>query len=53
MVVQKVNHRNIYDIIEHDDDEERVNDDIFQEEESSELLPFQPTEEVVDTSLLV
>jgi len=53
MVVQKVNHRNIYDIIEHDDDEERVNDDIFQEKESSELTPFQPTEEVVDTSLLV
>ncbi|XP_052181232.1 uncharacterized protein LOC127794290 [Diospyros lotus] len=53
MVVQKVNHRNIYDIIEHDDDEERVNDDIFQEEESSELPHFQPTEEVVDTSLLV
>ncbi|XP_052206833.1 uncharacterized protein LOC127811166 [Diospyros lotus] len=53
MVVQKVNHWNIYHIIEHDDDEERVNDDIFQEEESSELPPFQPMEEVVDTSLLV
>ena len=30
-----------------------MNDDIFQEEESSELPHFQPIEEVVDTSLLV
>jgi len=30
MVVQKVNHRNINDIVEHDDDKERVSDDIFQ-----------------------
>ncbi|XP_022019939.1 uncharacterized protein LOC110920001 [Helianthus annuus] len=52
MVVQKVHHRNIYDILEHDEDEVLMND-IFQEEESSELPPFQPTEELPETSLAV
>ncbi|KAL5568137.1 hypothetical protein UlMin_024712 [Ulmus minor] len=53
MVVQKVNHRNIYDILEHKDDDEDLNDEVFQEEESSELPTFQPTEDVIETSLLV
>ena len=53
MVVQKVNHRNIYDILEHKDDDEDLNDEVFQEEESSELPPFQPTEDVIEMSLLV
>jgi hypothetical protein len=52
MVVQKVNHRNVYDILEHDEDEVSMNG-IFQEEESSELPPFQPTEVLPDTSLIV
>ncbi|KAM0065001.1 hypothetical protein Hdeb2414_s0003g00109631 [Helianthus debilis subsp. tardiflorus] len=52
MVVQKVHHRNIYDIPEHDEDEVLMND-IFQEEESSELPTFQPTEELPETSLAV
>lgn len=52
MVAQKVNHRNIYDVSEHDEDEISTND-IFQEEESSELPPFQPTEELPDMCLLV
>ncbi|KAL4585273.1 hypothetical protein LXL04_009889 [Taraxacum kok-saghyz] len=52
MVVQKVNHRNIYDILEHDEDEVLIND-VFQEAESSELPPFQPTEELPNTSLIV
>ena len=53
MVVQKVNHRNIYDILEYKDDDEDLNDEVFQEEESSELPTFQPTEDVIETFLLV
>nr|KAJ0195833.1 hypothetical protein LSAT_V11C700377160 [Lactuca sativa] len=52
MVVQRVNHRNIYDILEHIEDEVLIND-IFQEEESNELPPFQPSEELPNTSLIV
>lgn len=52
MIVQKVNHRNIYDIVQHDD-EDSVENDVFQEDDSSELPSFHPTEEVVDTSSLV
>ncbi|KAH6771782.1 hypothetical protein C2S51_010186 [Perilla frutescens var. frutescens] len=52
MVVQKVNHRNIFDIVERDDEETMTND-VFQEDDSNELPPFNPTEDVVETSLLV
>ena len=52
MVVQRVNHRNIYDIQEHVKDEVLMND-TFQEEESSELPPFQPSEELPNTSFIV
>ncbi|KAL5569407.1 hypothetical protein UlMin_025982 [Ulmus minor] len=53
MVVQKVNHRNIYDIPEHKDDDEELNGEVFQEEESSELPPLQPIEDIIESSLLV
>lgn len=52
MVVQKVNHHNIYDIVERDD-EENVSDDVFQEEDSSELPPFNPIEGVDEPFILV
>ncbi|KAH6770970.1 B-box type zinc finger family protein [Perilla frutescens var. hirtella] len=52
MVVQKVNHRNIFDIVEHDDEETMTND-VFQVYDSNELPPFNPTDDVVETSLLV
>lgn len=52
MAVQRVNHRNIYDIAEQDD-EDSMNEDVFQEEDSYDLPSFHPTEEVDDTSLLV
>nr|KAJ0189019.1 hypothetical protein LSAT_V11C800443290 [Lactuca sativa] len=51
MVVQRVNHRNIYDIQEHVKDEVLMND-IFQEEESNELPPFQPSKELSNTSFI-
>ncbi|KAK1431944.1 hypothetical protein QVD17_08759 [Tagetes erecta] len=52
MVAQKVNHRNIYDILEHDEDIASMND-IFQEDESSELPPLLPREELPNTSMIV
>lgn len=52
--VQKVNHRNLYDIPEKS---EVVNDspniDVFQEDESYQLPPFQPVEDLIDSSSLV
>ncbi|KAK9070391.1 hypothetical protein SSX86_010793 [Deinandra increscens subsp. villosa] len=53
MVVQKVNHRNVYDILEHDEDQVSSSTDVFQEEESSELPPFEPTEELPNSSFIV
>ncbi|XP_062094208.1 uncharacterized protein LOC133800269 [Humulus lupulus] len=50
-IVQKVNHRSIYDIPEII--EETVNNDVFQEEESFQLPPFQPTEDFIESSSLV
>ena len=50
-IVQKVNHRSIYDIPEIM--EETVNNDVFQEEESFQLPPFQPTEDFIESSSLV
>ncbi|XP_062118652.1 uncharacterized protein LOC133832303 [Humulus lupulus] len=50
-IVQKVNHRYIYDIPEIM--EETVNNDVFQEEESFQLPPFQPTEDFIESSSLV
>lgn len=52
MVVQKVNHRNVYDIPEHDEDQVSSSD-VFQEGESNELPPFQPTEELPDSSIII
>ncbi|KAM6589519.1 hypothetical protein CsatA_012124 [Cannabis sativa] len=62
MIVQKINHRNIFDVPEHTNDStdnefvsdpEIVNHGIFQEEESSELPTFEPIEKVIETSSLV
>ncbi|XP_062081341.1 uncharacterized protein LOC133786147 [Humulus lupulus] len=50
-IVQKVNHRSIYDIPEIM--EEAVNNDVFQEEESFQFPPFQPTEYFIESSSLV
>ncbi|XP_062086451.1 uncharacterized protein LOC133792559 [Humulus lupulus] len=50
-IVQKVNHRSIYDIPEIM--EETVNNDVFQEEESFQLPPFQPTEDFIESLSLV
>ncbi|XP_062085975.1 uncharacterized protein LOC133792082 [Humulus lupulus] len=50
-IVQKVNHQSIYDIPEIM--EETVNNDVFQEEESFQLPPFQPTEDFIESSSLV
>ncbi|KAH6797536.1 hypothetical protein C2S52_022090 [Perilla frutescens var. hirtella] len=35
------------------DDEETMTNDVFQEDDSNELPPFNPTEDVMETSLLV
>ncbi|XP_062113352.1 uncharacterized protein LOC133824484 [Humulus lupulus] len=51
VIVQKVNHRSIYDIPEIM--EETVNNDVFQEEESFQLPPFQPTENFIESLSLV
>ncbi|XP_057771556.1 uncharacterized protein LOC130992829 [Salvia miltiorrhiza] len=54
MVVQKVNHRNIFDIVEREEgEEEPITNEVFQEDDSSELPHFHPTEDVVETSSLV
>ncbi|CAH9088444.1 unnamed protein product [Cuscuta europaea] len=52
MVVQKVSHRHIYDVPEHDDDQ-NGSSVIFQEDDASELPRFHPTEEIHDSSMLV
>lgn len=52
MTVEKVNHRNIFDILEHEDEETTIND-IFQENDAAELPDFHPTEEDVETFSLV
>lgn len=51
-IVEKVNHRNIFDIVEHEVGE-TVIDDVFQEDDSREMPDFRPTEEVVETYSLV
>lgn len=53
-IVQKVNHRSIYDIREicHASNDSH-NNDIFQEEESFQLPTFQPIEDVIESSSLV
>lgn len=53
-IVQKVNHRSIYDIPEvcHASDDS-MNNDVFQEEESFQLPPLQPIEDVIESSSLV
>lgn len=52
MTVEKVNHRNIFDILEHEDGGTAIND-IFQEDDAAELSDFHPTEEDLGTSSLV
>lgn len=53
-IVQKVNHSSIYDIPEKcyaiNDSQ---NNDVFQEDESFQLPPFKPIEEVIESSSLV
>ncbi|XP_062094257.1 uncharacterized protein LOC133800316 [Humulus lupulus] len=53
-IVQKVNHRSIYDIpeISHVEDD-FLNNDVFQEDHSFQLPPFQPTEDLIESSSLV
>lgn len=48
--VQKVNHRFVYDIPEVNN---QPHNDIFQEEESVQLPPFQPAEDSIESSSLV
>lgn len=52
MIVQKVNHRNIFDVMEREA-VETMRDGVFQEENSREMPHFHPTEDVVETSVLV
>ncbi|XP_062119368.1 uncharacterized protein LOC133833127 [Humulus lupulus] len=53
-IVQKVNHRSIYDIPEKSHvEDDSLNNDIFQEDHSFMLPPFQPTEDLIDSSSLV
>ncbi|KAK6139094.1 hypothetical protein DH2020_027155 [Rehmannia glutinosa] len=52
MVIQKIDHRGIYDVAEVDE-EQSANDDVFQEEDSSELPSFHLIEDIPDTSSLV
>ncbi|KAK1364079.1 hypothetical protein POM88_039640 [Heracleum sosnowskyi] len=52
--VQKVNHRNVYDIPELSAlSNDQPNNDVFQEEESFQLPPFKPIEDLIESSLLV
>ena len=44
----------ILDVLEaRDEVDGLLNNEVFQEEESTELLPFQPMEEVIENSILV
>lgn len=54
-IVQKVNHRSIYDIPEtcETNNDSSNNNEVFQEEESFQLPPFQPIEDVIESSSLV
>ena len=52
-VAQKVNHREIFDILEASDEADGLlNNKVFQEKESIELPPFQSVEEVIESSTL-
>ncbi|KAK1360625.1 hypothetical protein POM88_045099 [Heracleum sosnowskyi] len=52
--VQKVNHRNVYDIPELSEvSNDQPNNDVFQEEESFQLPPFKSIEDLIESSSLV
>ncbi|KAK1383296.1 hypothetical protein POM88_021031 [Heracleum sosnowskyi] len=52
--VQNVNHRNVYDIPELSEvSNDQPNNDVFQEEESFQLPPFKPIEDLIESSSLV
>ncbi|KAL8156481.1 hypothetical protein AgCh_001541 [Apium graveolens] len=52
--VQKVNHRNVYDIPELCEvSNYQPNNDVFQEEESIQLPPSKPIEDLIESSSLV
>ncbi|XP_074325778.1 uncharacterized protein LOC141663841 isoform X2 [Apium graveolens] len=52
--VQKVNHRNLYDIPELCEvSNYQPSNDVFQEEESIQLPPFKPIEDLIESSSLV
>ena len=54
VVGQKVNHDGIFDIFEvRDEVDGLLNNEFFQEEESTELSPFQPIEEMIESSTLI